>query len=987
MAYAARNRQMGKALLPPSLTLAWQRLRKTWHLLAITQLGLVSAVLLACVVPLYATITLTASLRDTLNSYAQNSDIVVRTQPQLISSSILNTTTQRLNQELKHTLGAYLEPVQFSIETQILPLLSVEKQGKPSPAPRAGVGLISAQMNLAAPHLTMLQGRLPQATGSVLEIAMTPENARILSVNVGDEIVVAVNFTDVYNKVFTHELHLRLVGLFKPASDFFWHGDDFAPYQDRTINLYALVPNEALVQVLDASSSSTGRQRVFVSSPDVIWYYRLDISRISIDDLSKLTNGIATTQLDNANNPDLENDPYLEQTQTYLPSPETFNGLAARVSVIEFPVLSMMIMILGLLLFFIGMMMGLLVERQKEAIAVLRSRGASGSQIIGALLLQGILMVGIALAGGFLLALIGVRLLTWQMLSGNDQGALEATIGNPLQALSRVELPLLLSGAIILLALGFTIWSANRRDIMSLRQETTRSTQRSLWQRLRLDMVTALIALAGYAFSIYLLNSQTLNSQLYLLLISPLSLLQIVCLLLAGLMLFLRFSPLLLRQGSKLAFRRRGAAPVLALAQIARSPRQAVSVILLLALTSAFALFGLIFTASQNQRMSDVAAYQTGADFSGTIPVPLYSTPDLSKQVERYRRIPGVQAASLGFKQEAQAGGVLNLPVDFQAVDASTFARAASWSPQQSSQPLTDLMQLLRAQNNPKSVPAIVDANTWDTLHLSSNSLFTLQIPSAATDHPLELRAIVRVQHIPTSGNPALPGVLVDYTTFARIYTNNFHELEGSKIALNYVWLQTRDDSSSLSSVRRLLSTGELRLVPLYDRRAIEKVLSTDPIYLTLQGELEIGALTALLLALAGSLIASWISVQSRLKNFLALRALGAGPGQVVSTLAWEQGMIYSGALLLGIGIGALLALLSLPSLVLTSILPSQITGNVINTNFYAAQFVPPLQVIVPFTLWLVLLALVLICLLVLSLMVRKVTSSSLSMILRLNED
>ena len=106
-----------------------------------------------------------------------------------------------------------------------------------------------------------------------------------------------------------------------------------------------------------------------------------------------------------------------------------------------------------------------------------------------------------------------------------------------------------------------------------------------------------------------------------------------------------------------------------------------------------------------------------------------------------------------------------------------------------------------------------------------------------------------------------------------------------------------------------------------------------------------------------------------------------------MSTLVWEQGIIYTAALLLGILIGSLLAALSLPSLILTSVLPSQITGNINTANFYAAQFVPPLQTIIPGTLWLVLAALLAICLLALSLMLYKIARSSIGLMLRLSED
>jgi hypothetical protein len=973
------------------LTLAGQRARKTWGLLLLTELGMLGAVLLACVVPLYANVTMTASLRATLN--AQDSSIAVHTSPQLISASAIARTTQTLSKEASRVLGSDLKPMQFSIQTQALELLTPTSSGALQ-ASGTDISLISEDMQQATAHLKQISGSLPNATDPTLEIAITPATALALHTNIGDMLPVNIDFVDASSTLYQQTLNLRVSGLFIPSNaDYYWHGNTFTPSREQGTHYYALLSNAALTNTFDhLSSTAFTHLHFFASSPTVTWYYQFNPSHMTINDLTPLSQGIQQIQLDNANNPALEQDPYLEQTQTVLSVPATLNGLVSRISIIEFPVVSLIVLILGLLLFFLVMMINLLIERQKEAIALLRGRGASRGQILAALTLQGVLLAVIALIAGLLLTPVVVSLLTWQMFAGHDQDSLNILAGGPLQIMQLVGSYALLAAGVALITVVIAVWIAARRDIVSLRRETARSTRRPLWQRLRLDIVAALIALVGYGASRYLLNSNALDNQLYLVLISPLALLQTTFLLLAVLLIIFRFYPNILHLGTKLVERRRGAAPVLALAQIARSPRQPARMTMLLALTSAFAIFALVFTATQAQRVQDVAAYQAGADFSGTIPASISSTENLSQLTGLYAHIPGVLGASLGFNTQAQAGASLNLPVNFQSVDSSTFAQAANWSPQASARPLASLMRLLFSQRNTvhqqEILPAIVDANTWNTLQLSQNALFTLKLPQLGNDRSLALRAVAEVQHIPTSDNSTALGVLVDYPAFANVYAAETGiDLSNETATPNYAWLRTRSDASSLANVRAALATGKLSLSPLYDRRAIETALYVDPIYLTLLGELELGAITALFLALIGCLVASWLSVRSRLLNFVSLRALGATARQVTSTLAWEQGIIYIAALLLGILTGALLAALSLPSLVLTSVLPSQSTGSVNDTNFYAAQFVPPLQVIIPTSLWLVLGILVLLCLLALSMMVLKVARSSIGMILRLSED
>lgn len=987
---ARRNR----TLVPPTLTLAWQRTRRTWGLLLLVELGILGAVLLACAVPLYASVTMTAAVRSTLNTSTQNTDIVVRTLPQLVSGQTVARTTQVLNDELGRTLGQYLDPVQLSVETQSLRLLVPNQQGVLTTT-GINTSLISADPERAAPHLTLLEGSLPHASEQegVLQVALTPETLDYLHATIGSVLAVNLVLTDVYNRMYPQTLLLRIVGMFRPAggNDPFWHGDDFAPYLNNGVHLYALAANASLLDTYTRLSRDAAmHNRVFVSAPSVLWYYHLDSAHISIDDLNALIAGINHVQVDNANNPLLVQDPYLEQTQTYLPAPAALNDLAARLSIIEFPVVSLVVLIVGLILLFLIITVNLLIEGQGEAIAVLRSRGASRRQILAALVVQGLAMAGLALIAGLALAILVVRLLARSILGEHDQGALNVLLDDPVRVASRVGPYALLAGAVALLAIIGAVWGAANRDIVALRRETARQARRPLWQRLRLDLLAALIALAGYGCSVYLLNSHTLDGPLYLLLLSPLAFLQTLLLLLAALLLLLRCAPPVLRLGTKLAARRTGAGPLLALAYIARAPRQPVRTALLLALASAFAIFSLVFTATQAQRVQDVATYQAGADFSGSIPVPIYASSDLDRVTARYNQLPGVVATSLGYRKQAQAGASLAIPLNFQAVDAATFAQVATWSVQDASQPLASLMQTLLAQRNTalseQIVPAIVDSTAWNALHLGLHATLTLQFPTVATDRPLRLRVLAEVQHIPTPDQSAAPTVLVDYASFASVYTGNFQVLSGSAVAFNYAWLHTRDDDASLTRVHSTLSSGAMRLEPLFDRRAIQAALAADPIYLTLIGELDLGAITALFLALLGSLIASWLSTRSRLTGFVALRALGATPRQVVSTLAWEQGSIYTTALLLGILVGTLFAALSLPSLVLTSVLPA--AGERISvTSFSTAQFVPPLRVIVPATLWPAFGALALVCLLTLTAMVRNVARFSLGITLRLNED
>ena len=657
--------------------------------------------------------------------------------------------------------------------------------------------------------------------------------------------------------------------------------------------------------------------------------------------------------------------------------------------------------IIALILFFVSLIANLLVDRQADAVAILRSRGSSSSQIFGSLIVQSIGLGLISLSIGLPLAVALVGGVGARFIAPLGEGV---PLIAPVQAILEVAWYAIGTVLVAVLVMCILLRRAAEMDVLAIRREAARTHRPPLWQRLNLDVVAAVIALTGYGISVYLTNVSTLlDIRTKALVSAPLALVASIFLLIGSVLLFLRFFPHLLQLGAYLAGRNHGAVSMLALAQMARAPRQTVRMTLLLALPTAFAIFTLVFTASQSQRALDIAAYESGADFSGNIPV---ITSDLSLQHETAQcsAISGILSATAGYSGEGFSSGTsLVIPMQIRAVDTSTFARTAIWSTQDSSQSLSSLMAQLAASRQEgildDLVPVIIDADTMNKLSLHIGSIFTVTASTLATSD-VNYRVIAVVQHIPSvNGSPepgnigdfAPPGgVLADYATYAAVYKLNTvtSGVSGnSYLPINHVWLRTQDGPAALAHVRAALITPGLLLDNLYDRRLLGDTLRTDPLYLDLLIVLSIGAATALLLALLGDLLASWMSVRTRLTNFAVLRALGTTPPQVASVLLWEQGIVYITAILIGSLFGALLSVTVVPALVFTSIPAGGVLSSISNNEFYVIQHVIPVQIVVPLTLDLVFIGLVVLCVVALSMMVRVVLRPSMSQMIRLNED
>lgn len=544
-----------------------------------------------------------------------------------------------------------------------------------------------------------------------------------------------------------------------------------------------------------------------------------------------------------------------------------------------------------------------------------------------------------------------------------------------------------------------------RLDVWATSQQST-AARRPFWQRLNLDLVAIAIALIGYGLSVYLSGVQgLLDTRTQQLIAEPLSLLAPVSLLLSLVLVFLRLFPFLLYACASLAQRGRGAGPTLALAQMARTPRQPQRIILLLALAIAFSLFTLSFSASQAQHMSAIATYEAGADFSGDLPVTARHL-TVAGETALYRHISGVTSATVGFSSTGTTSGTPSVPMQIRAVDAATFAQTAIWTPQDSSQSLSSLMNtLISAEKRGVGngfVPVIIDAATASLLNLTPGSTFTITV-SGLPYSTLNCYVVAQIHHIPGINDSAdtgsIPfgstysppgGVLMDYTSYAHYYAVgalSSQQQVDPYLPINHVWLHAANNATALAQIRTALATPALRLANLYDRQQLIDTMGSDPLSFGLILLLAVGAVTTLLLTLVGDLLASWLNVRARLTGFVVLRSLGAAPIQVTGVLLWEQGIIYIVACLTGILFGLVLPLTVVPALTFTSAPAGGILSSVSVDEFYVIQHIIPTQIVIPPTLAFAFVALVILCAIALYMMARTVLHPSTSQTLRMSED
>lgn len=971
---------------------------------------MLAAVVIACAVPFFAQVSENAGLRDVLTATPEDSQLLLFTNPPAISTADIANIQGVWSGAMQSQLGSYLRPdSEFTLQAGGLALETANQALQNSTMQLTGVSISQAR-----PHLRLLQGRLPAVTGANVEVALTTDTAAALRVTAGSTITVGVELTIRGGTLLlgqfiqlTEAVPLRVVGLIAPPDDeAYWHGDDFQPEEGASPIFQAIMSTPVFVTMLTNLAQQHGGAEVVLADPaTILWVFSLDVAHLTLDQLDDLIarlNAMPVQFGEQANAANLPTPTLVSSTLLENDNfPSSLERFRDRIGLVQIPVATLTAQIVALLLFFVSLIASLLIEGQWETIALLRSRGARRRQVFGAFATQSLALGLVALLAGPFLAILLVRLLGQFALAPGEQSVLATTLGEPLQAVLRVGWFAVAAVGGAVLATLVAIGGAARRDVLALRREAARSMRRPLWQRLALDVVAAIIALTGFGVSLYLVHSGTLDARTLQLLATPLALIGPVFLLIAGALVFLRLFPLLLRLFARLAARRPGAPALLALAQVARAPQTALRLILLLSLSLAFANFTLVFNASENQRLAQVAAQQVSADFSGTLslaPANVKPVPTPRTWARRYQAVPGVLAASAGYFAHASlADGSSTLDIEVQAVDPNTFARTVIWTPQDSSQPLSAVLAQLEHAVYPglPVAPAIVDAVAWTQLHLSPGTIFTLSLPNIPQG--IFFQAVAEVQHIPgvndslaTGGVEGYspPGGLITDFDILSLTQDTLGEVAGNMpppLTPNQLWLRTSDAPTALAHVRAALSSGPLRLTAFRDRRALIAQMQQDPLDRTLTGVLWLGTLTTLLLALVGALLSSWVSARRRLTNFALLRALGSTPRQIASALTWEQGIVYAVALLLGGLFGALLVWIAVPGLVFAN--PDTPDHPISSGAFYVIQQVLPPQITLPATLGIALAVLVAICAAALMLMARAVSTPSISQTLRLNED
>ncbi|HEU5349207.1 MAG TPA: ABC transporter permease, partial [Ktedonobacterales bacterium] len=498
-----------------------------------------------------------------------------------------------------------------------------------------------------------------------------------------------------------------------------------------------------------------------------------------------------------------------------------------------------------------------------------------------------------------------------------------ASVASP----SQVIVPALIGALLGVVVVTFSALQAARLDVLAFRREMARPTRTPFWRRAYLDVGLALLCLVGYLELGQFGGTQTrlqLGSQGN----SPLLLITPALLLLSGGLLLLRVVPLVASLGARLASRRRGITALLAFAQIERTPGRYARMTLLLVLAVGLGLFALTFDASLTQNVHDRTAYAAGADVRMTVN-PQVGTNQLNKYVGQLHQLPGVLDATPLYRTFGSTSADLgNLAVDILGVDSTTFAPVAnplSWRSDYAAQSLPELMAQMKAhratsESEVSSHPiwTMVSDTFAQQLRLKVGDGYQLDLSDTPFANPTFVVGAI-VHEFPTLYPQRAPGGFIitdlrdlDYTIAANSDTGS-----GILIGANEFWLRTTNNAAQhkalLQSLDRQQYDLSLSTVDSY-REDLQRA-QANPVNGGMRGLLLIGALTAALLAVLGTLVQAVMAARQRTVQFAIFRTLGMASRQLTGLLLSEQVVIYLFGLIGGTILGLILTTATWPFL------------------------------------------------------------------------
>ncbi len=767
---------------------------------------------------------------------------------------------------------------------------------------RLAIGFISGLPD----HIRILEGRFPNPQSATdttpLEVLVTEAKATELGLQVG-EAFTTIGETGNKN-VDIGQITVKVVGIWRARSpdDTFWF------YNPTAFDSTFLTTEESFVNRVVPQAKTP----VYLA----LWYLIFDGRHLHTEDVPGFMGRVTTvaTLADKA----------LPKTSLDISPMDALWVYVAATQLLTILMFVFAIPIIGLVLYFVVLTTNLVVQRQRNEIAVLRSRGMSVLQVVAVYLLEGLILGGIALIIG---PLLGEAI---AYLMGAARSYLTFSTASPLLIrLSQQTMRLAIASVgIMLLSSTLPAIAAARHTIVSYKQDVARSMEKPWWQKIYLDVILLIIPLYGY----YLLQQRGTISLLGRSISAkegdpfqnPLLFLVPTLFVFALALLFVRVFPVLMGILARLFDILPGIALVLALRQLSRSWGQFAGPLLLIVLTMGLACFTGSMAKTLDAGLTDQSYYDVGADLrltelgdaqqlaSATDTTAVSSNPDTTASnapviwnfvpVSEHLRVNGVEGAArlANFGADVRLGQS-EVKGQIIGIDRLDFLRTGFYRPDFSPESLGKLVNDLAKDESAVLVPVSV----LGTFGLGIGDTFTLQIvrDRSTTDVPLTIAGVIDLW----------PTTYPDQGTIFVANLDYLFQQMGGEYPYD-VLIKTAPGVDTTRLVSDIQDVG-FRVGGVMDTQKIIDSERQRPERQGILGLLSVGTIAAALLTVLGLLFYAFVSFQRRFIELGILRAIGLSVPQMIKALGVEQFVLVVSGVIAGTAFGVVASYMFIPFL------------------------------------------------------------------------
>jgi len=770
-------------------------------------------------------------------------------------------------------------------------------------------------------HVTILEGEFPKpvpADAEVIDVAVSQAFAEEIGLQLGETYVAFKRAETVgfqpqkesekkLEEAKPVQFQIRVVGVWTPkdTKDVFWF------YNPKAFAGSLLIPEESFRTRIAPAME----KEVYAA----VWYLVLDGERVRTDDVPNLLGRInyANTRVGSL----------LPNTVLDVSPMQALENYRWTTFIMTIVLYVFAIPILGLVLYFITLISGLVVERQRGEIAILKSRGMGDFQVIGIYALEGIIIGVISLVAG---TAIGRQV---AIVMGNTVSFLTFGDRQPLPIiLTPRALRMALFGVVV--AVFASLWpamQAARLTIVTYKRDRARAMEKPFWQRYFLDLL--LLIPSGYGYYV-LKNRGTINflqgqaggdpfSDPLLFLVPSLTIFAVSLVLIR---LFPLIMELLARITGQIV---RAVSIVLAMRQLARVSRQYTGALLLLILTLSLAAFTASMARTLDQSLIDGVYYKYGADYQLS---EMGENPALEQQAAFGGAPSGGSSASNAEEGAVEMGGWVFIPVSehlkIPGIRAATrvgvFPATATIAKNTANGQLYGIDRMdfpnvafFRSDFAYSSLGALMNRLAIDNSAL-------LVSPNFLYDYSLNVGDHVELTVSATGERKTIDFIIADLVRYFPTYYPDEQKPYLFVANLDYifeqlggmfpydVWIRTDPDIDP-QVVQDKLFEYDIKVVSMNgSREAIDKEQSR-PERTGVFGILSVGFIAAALLTLLGFLLHSLISFRRRMIELGVLRAIGLSVGQMIGFLGFEQLLLIASGISAGTALGIWVSDLYIP--------------------------------------------------------------------------